>query len=166
VETAPNHDCRSWLVLSRPAGVGSQNTRCHCPFLGHGVGPVAMQPAEVEFLLCGEMSHTGDDRRLERPVLSSLGKCPVDVGVMNFRRAIGTFRDWQALPRHPHIQHPQNEVEEAMLAQFALRPALGHREVREDTCGELEFRQVHRDGRGVRIVGRCAHPRRASREAG
>jgi hypothetical protein len=85
-----------------------------------------MQHAEVEFLLFGEMGYTGDERLLERPVISPFGKGSVDIGVMNFRLAIGTFRNGHARPLHPRIQHPQNEVEEAMIAQFALRPALGH----------------------------------------
>jgi hypothetical protein len=35
--------------------------------------------------------------------------------------------------------HPQNEVKEAMIANFARRTPLGHREVREDKCGDLVF---------------------------
>jgi hypothetical protein len=119
----------------------------------------------IERLLVREMGYTGDERLLKRPIIGLVGKRSVDLGVMNVRLASGTFRDWQALPRHPRIQHPQNEVQEAMIVDFAPRTALGHREVWEDTCGELGFRQLHRDGRYVRIFGSCAHDVRASCEA-
>jgi hypothetical protein len=123
-----------------------------------------MEYAYIELLLVREMGYTGDERLLERPIIGPFGKRSVNVDVVNVRPASGTFRDWQALPRHPRIQHPQNEVKEAMIADFAPRTAPGHREVREDKCGELGFRQLHRDGHCVRIFGSCAHQMRASCE--
>jgi hypothetical protein len=123
-----------------------------------------MKDAYIEFLLVREMPHTSDKRLLERPIIGPFGKRSVDIGVVNVRLASGTFRDGQALPLHPRIQHPQNEVKEAMIADFAPRTALGHREVREDKFGELGFRQLHRDGRCVRIFGSYAHQMRASWE--
>ena len=46
----------------------------HRPFFGHGVGPVAMEHAEVKLLLCREMPHTGYERLPERPVIRPFGK--------------------------------------------------------------------------------------------
>jgi hypothetical protein len=123
-----------------------------------------MEYTYIELLLVREMGYTGDERLLERPIIGPFGKGSVDIGVVNVRLASGTFRDGQALPLHPRIHHPQNEVKEAMIADFAPRTALGQREVREDKCGELGFRQLHRDGRCVRIFASCAHHRWASCE--
>src|SRR5262245_6942933 len=64
------------------------------------------------------------ERLLERPIIGPFGKRSIDIGVVNFRLARGTFRNGQALPLHPRIQHPQNEVKEAMIADFAPRTAL------------------------------------------
>jgi hypothetical protein len=123
-----------------------------------------MEDTDIELLLVREMGYTGDERLLERPIIGPFGKGSVDVGVVNVRLARGTFRDGQALPLHPGREHPQNEVKEAMIAEFAPRTALGHREVREDKFGKLGFRQLHRDGGCVRIFASCAHPMRASCE--
>ena len=50
--------------------------------------------------------------------------------VMDGCFAMGICRHGQALPLHPRIEHPQDEVKDAIIAQFALRTAPGHREVR------------------------------------
>jgi hypothetical protein len=123
-----------------------------------------MQHAEVEFLLVREMTYTGDERLLERSIIGPFGKGSVDVRVVNVWFAMRVFRHGQALPLHPRIKHPQDEVKDAMIADFALWTALGHGEVRQDKCGELVFRQLHGDGRGVGIFGRCAHHLGASCE--
>ena len=99
-----------------------------------------MEHAEVTCLLVREMGHTGHKRLLERTVIGPFGKGSVDVGVVNVGLASGVFGNGRALPRHPGIEDSQDEVKEAMIAQFTLRPALGHREVREDTFGELVLR--------------------------
>jgi hypothetical protein len=44
--------------------------------------------------------------------------------------ARGICRDGQALPLHPRIEDPQDEVKDATIAQCALWTSLGHREVR------------------------------------
>jgi hypothetical protein len=41
------------------------------------------------------------------------------------RLALGVVRDGQALPLHARVEHPQNEVEDAMIAQFTLGSPLG-----------------------------------------
>jgi hypothetical protein len=85
-----------------------------------------MEHAEVKFLLVREMPDTGRKRLLERPVIGPCGKGAIDVGVVYGRLAMGVLRDWQALPRHPRLEHPQDEVKEAMIAEFTLRTPLGH----------------------------------------
>ena len=65
-----------------------------------------MAYASIELLLVREMGYTGDERLLERPIIGPVGKRSVNVGVMNFRPASGTFRDWQALPLHPPSKAP------------------------------------------------------------
>jgi hypothetical protein len=50
--------------------------------------------------------------------------------IVNGRLALGIVWNGQALPLHPRIKHPQNEIEDAVIAQFALRSPLGHRKVR------------------------------------
>jgi len=59
--------------------------------------------------------------------------------------ALRIVRDRQALPLHPRVEHPQDEIEDPMIAQFTLWSPLGHREVRQDKCGELLFRKMVSD---------------------
>src|SRR5712691_10759687 len=89
----------------------------------------------------------------------------VDGRVVDGRVTIDVFRYGQTLPLHPGVEHPQDEMKDAMIAQFALWTALGHREVREDKCGELGFGELDRDGRGCWLLCRGAHHTRASCEA-
>ena len=44
------------------------------PFFGHGVGPVAMEHAQIEVLLGREMPHTGHKRPPQRPIIGPLAK--------------------------------------------------------------------------------------------
>src|SRR6266571_9390210 len=60
------------------------------------------------------------------------------------------------------VEHPQDEVKNAVIAQFALWPPLRHREVRQDKCGELRFGELDRDRRRCRLCCRYAHHVRAS----
>ena len=64
---------------------------------------------------------------------------------MDGRFALGVGGDRQTLPLHPGVEHPQDEVEDTMRAQCTLGSPLGHREVREDKCGELRFGELDRD---------------------
>src|SRR5262245_54376701 len=123
-----------------------------------------MEHAEVKFLLVREMGHTGRERLPERPVIGPFGKDFVDGGVVNGRLAMGVLRNGQALPLHPGIQHPQNEVKEAMIAEFARWTTFGHREVREDKCVELGFGELDGNGRGCWVFCRCSHGSLASCE--
>ena len=98
-----------------------------------------MEHAEIELFLCREMPHTRHKRLPERPVIGPFGKDFVNGRVMNSRFAVGILWYGQALPLHPRVEHPEDEVKDPVIAQFALRSALGHREVRQDKCGELRF---------------------------
>ena len=66
----------------------------------------------------------------------------VDSRIVNGRLALGVVRHGQTLPLHPGVEHPQDEIKDAVIAQFALGTALGHREVRQDKCLELGFREL------------------------
>ena len=95
------------------------------PPFGHGVGPVAMQHAQVEFLGFSEMPYTGHKRLPERPIIGPFRKDFVDGRVVDGRVTIDVFRYGQTLPLHPGVEHPQDEVKDPVIAQFALRSPLG-----------------------------------------
>ena len=89
-----------------------------------------MQDAEIELVLIRQMPHTGDKSLLKGAVVGPSGEDFVDGRVMDGSMTVGVFGYGQALPLHPRVQQPQYEVEDAMIAQFALRSTLRHREVR------------------------------------
>jgi len=78
--------------------------------------------------------------------------------------AMSICRYGQALPLHPRVEHPQDQIKDAIIAQFALWAALRHREVRQDKCGELVFGQLHRNRRRCGLWCRGAHHTIASYE--
>jgi hypothetical protein len=84
-----------------------------------------MQHAEIELLLGREMPHTGHKRLPQRPIIGPFGKNFVDGRVMDDRVTLGVCRHGQTLPLHPGVEEPQDEVKGPIIAQFALRPALG-----------------------------------------
>src|SRR4029434_10045547 len=86
----------------------------------------------------------------------------VDGRVMDDRVTLGVCRHGQTLPLHPGVEEPQDEVKGPIIAQFALRPALGHGEVRQDKCGELRFGELDRNRRRCRLWCRGAHGAMAS----
>ena len=65
------------------SGICTRSTRFYRPFLGHGVGPTAMEDTEVEVLLGRQMPHTGHKRPPQRPIIDPSGKDFVDGRVMN-----------------------------------------------------------------------------------
>ena len=93
-----------------------------------------MEHAEIELFLGREMPHTGHKRLPERPIIGPSGKDFVHGRVVNRWFALGVVRHGQTLPLHPGVEHPHDEVKDAVIAQFALGTALGHREVRQDKC--------------------------------
>ena len=62
----------------------------HPLFWGHGIGPIAVEHAEVEVLLCREMGHTGEERMPERPIIGPSGKDFVDGRIVNGRFPLGS----------------------------------------------------------------------------
>jgi len=84
-----------------------------------------MEYAGIELLLGREMPHTGYKRLPERSIISPFGKNFIDGRVMDDRVALGVFRHGQTLPLHPGVEHPQDEVKDPVIAQFALRSPLG-----------------------------------------
>ena len=75
-----------------------------------------MEHAEIELLLDREMPHTGHKRLPERAIICPSGKDFVDGRVMNGRFAVGVLWDGQALPLHPGVEHPEDEVKDPMIA--------------------------------------------------
>jgi hypothetical protein len=125
-----------------------------------------MEYAEIELLLYRQMPDTGHKRLPERAIIRPFGKDFVDCRVMNRWFPIGVLRHGQALPLHPRVEAPQDEIQDALRAQFALWPALGHREVRQDKCGELRFGELDRNRRRYRLWCHGAHDAIASCEEG
>src|SRR5262245_5642411 len=125
-----------------------------------------MQHAEIELLLGREMPHTGDKRLPQRPIIGPSGKDFVDGRVVNRWFVLGVLRYGQTLPLHPGVEHPEDEVKDPVIAQFALGTALGHREVRQDKCLELRFRELDRNRRRCRLWCSSAHQATASWKEG
>src|SRR5260370_22623367 len=99
-------------------------------------------------------------------MVGPFGKDFVDSRVMNGRFAVGILWYGQALPLHPRVEHPEDEVKDPVIAQFALRSALGHREVRQDKCLELRFGELNGNRCRCRLWCRGAHQVMASCEEG
>ena len=116
-----------------------------------------MEYAGVEVLLCRQMPYTRHKRLPQRPISSPSGKHFGDCCVVDGRFTLGVVWDGQALPRHPGVEHPHDEVADTLRAECALRPPLGHREVWQDKCGELVLRELDRNRRRCRLLCRGAH---------
>jgi len=88
-----------------------------------------MEYPDVEVMLDREMPHTRHKGLPQRSIIGPSRKHFVDRRIVDGRLALGVVRDGQALPLHARVEHPQNEVEDAMIAQFTLGSPLGQREV-------------------------------------
>src|SRR5262245_3250969 len=91
-----------------------------------------MEHAGIEVFLGCQMPHTGHERLPERPIIGPSGKDFVHGRVMTGRLALGVLWHGHTLPLHPGVEHPQDEIEDPLIAQFALWTALGYREVRPE----------------------------------
>jgi hypothetical protein len=69
-----------------------------------------MQHAQIELLLTREMPHTGHKHPPQRPIIGPFGKDFVHSRIVNGGFPIGVVRYGQALPLHPRVEHPQDEV--------------------------------------------------------
>src|SRR5207245_9067823 len=116
-----------------------------------------MEHGEIELLLGREMPHTGYERLPERPVIRPFRKDFVDGRIVDGRLASGVLWYGQALPLHPRVEPPQDEIKDAMIAQFALGSTLGHGEVREEKCRELGCGHVDRNRRRGGLLYRGAY---------
>ena len=105
-----------------------------------------MEYPGVEVMLDREMPHTRHKGLPQRSIIGPSRKHFVDRRIVDGRLALGVVRDGQALPLHARVEHPQNEVEDAMIAQFTLGSPLGQREVGQDKCGELGCGELDRIG--------------------
>ena len=89
-----------------------------------------MQYAEVEVLLGREVPYTRPERLPERPIIGPFREDLVDGRLVNGRFPRGVGRHGETLPLHARVEAPQDKVEDTVIAQFALRSTLRHREVR------------------------------------
>jgi hypothetical protein len=86
----------------------------------------------------------------------------VDCRVVDHGSSVACPGYRQALPLHPRVEEPQDQIEDAVIAQFAFRPAPGHREVREDKCDELRLGELNRKRSCGGAFCHLAHPDMAS----
>ncbi len=133
-------------------------------FFGYRIGPITMQDAEIEVVVIRQMLHTGDTCLLSGAIVRPSGEDLVHRRRVDSRLAVTLFGYGQALPLHASVEHPHNEVEDTMLAQFALGSPLGHREVRQDKWRELRGGELDRNRRRCWFCWRCRHDELASCE--
>ena len=95
-------------------------------FLRDGVGAIAMKDAEIEVMMLRQMSHTGDECLIERAIVRPFGEHFVDCRVVDHGGPVARPRYRQALPLHARVEQPKDQIEDAVVAQFAFRPAPGH----------------------------------------
>ena len=76
---------------------------------------------------------------------------------MDFSLPIGCPGHRQALPLHACVEYPQDKVEDAMIAEFALRSTPGRRQVRGDKRGELRFGELNGNRRRSWAFCHIAH---------
>ncbi|HEY5864864.1 MAG TPA: hypothetical protein VI542_04825 [Candidatus Tectomicrobia bacterium] len=113
-----------------------------------------------------EIRHAGDEGLLQGAVIRPLGEDFVDRRVVNGRLATGVCRHGQAFPLHPGIEQPQDQIEDAMIAEFTLGAALRHGEVREDKLLELRGGELHGNWRRSGLCWRDGHDSIVSYEEG
>ncbi len=134
-------------------------------FFGNGVGAIAVQDVEIKLAMLRQMPHAGDERLLERAVVSPFREHLEDGRVVDQGGPVGRSGYWHALPLHTRIEDPQDQIENAMIAQFTFRPTAGHRKVREDKCDELRPGELHGNRRRGLALCHMGHPDMASWEA-
>src|SRR4029450_5469342 len=125
-----------------------------------------MEHAESELLLDREMPYTRHKCLPQRAIIGPSRKDFVHGRIVNGRCPMSVCRHGQALPLHSGVEHPQNEIKDPVIAQFALGTALGHREVRQDKCLELRCGELDRNRRRCRLWCRSAHQAMASWQEG
>ena len=76
---------------------------------------------------------------------------------MDFSLPIGCPGHRQALPLHACVEYPQDKVEDAMVAELALRSTPGRRQVRGVKCGELRLGELNGNRRRSWAFCHIAH---------
>ena len=76
-------------------------------------------------LLGGKMRHTDNERLLKRAIIGPFRKGSVHICVVYCWFAVRIVRHVQTLPLHSRVEDPQDEVKDAMIAQFTLGSTLG-----------------------------------------
>jgi hypothetical protein len=74
-----------------------------------------MEDTDIELLLGREMPYTGHKRLPQRPIIRPFRKDFIDGRVVYRWCPIGLSRHGQALPLHPGVEHPQDEVKDAVI---------------------------------------------------
>ena len=87
------------------------------------------------------------------PIIRPRGENPVGRSCSELLPSRRLLPGTGTLPLHAGVEHPQDEVEDAMIAQFTFRPAAGHRKMREDKCDELRLGEL--DGNRRRSWAFC-----------
>ena len=122
-----------------------------------------MQDAEIKVVLLPQMLDAGDEGLIERAIVGPSGEHLVNGRVMDHDGAVSTGpRHGQALPLHIRIEHLQDQIEDAVIAEFAFPPAPGHRQMREDKCDKLRLGKLNRNGRRGGALCHLADPGMAS----
>ena len=112
------------------------------------------------------MPDTGDKGIFDGAIIGPFGKGFVDGAIVDLSLAIALFGHGQALSLHTGVEHPQDEIEESVIAEFALGSTLWHRQVRQDKFVELRFRELHGNRRGCWFAHRRGHDEMALFEEG
>ena len=114
---------------------------------------VSNMPCPSRFLQICDLTNRVTTRHARLPEGPSLGPrrtdC-VDGRIVEGQLALGIMRHGQTLPRHPGVAHPEDEVKHPGGAHLAFWTALGHREVRRETCLARGCSEVARNRRRCR----------------
>ena len=117
------------------------------PFFATVLEPSPCRTLRIAVALLRQIPHAGDECLIERAIVGPFCKHLVDGRVVDQGGPVARIGYRQALPLHTRVEDPQDQIEDAVIAQFAFRPAPGHREVREDKCDELWLGELNRDRR-------------------
>src|SRR5271167_1211200 len=83
---------------------------------GDRVGAIAMQDFEIKVVLLRQMPHAGDERLVERAIVSPFREHLIDGRVVDEGGPVARSGYWHALPLHTRIEDPQDQIENAVIA--------------------------------------------------
>src|SRR5271166_3667721 len=128
------------------------------PFFATVLEPSPCRTLRSRWFCSARCPDAGDECLIERAIVGPFCKHLVDGRVVDHGGPVACLGYRQALPLHTRVEYPQDQIEDAVIAQFAFRPAPGHREVREDKCDELRLGELNRDRRCGGAFWHLAHP--------